>query len=537
VSGTVWRTYLSSVGPPRESKLMTIFVIVLLMLAAAVLLLRLARQLKVPYPVLLALGGAAVALAPVGVSFHLDPELALALFVAPVLLDAAYDTSLRDLKRHWRPVASLVLIAVGLTTLAVAWVVHALVPTLPWAAAIAIGAIVAPPDAVAATTVLRDIKLPHRVSTILEGEALLNDASALLIYRLAVTAVLAGGSIGAEAIAPAFLLSLFGSVIAGFVLAWVAGYVTRRIEDAPSSIIIQFVSTYGVWMLAQWAGLSPILTMVVYAMTLARSTPAYLPARLRIPSYAVWETAVLVLNVLAFLVIGLELGPIIAAARPSELERWCVVGAAVLATVIGVRLFWTLASALWTRWRIKRAGTTVPEDGPIPSWRTGLIIGWAGTRGLVTVATALALPQNFPERGMLLFAAFSVTLGTLLIQGLTLRPLVLALGLGEDAMVDREVRDARIATAAAALAALAEDKGREADALRAELETERRTAASADEADAGPASPAMALRAKALAAQRECLLAMRDKGIIGDEAFHRLEEELDFSDVAVAMRS
>src|SRR4051794_8923189 len=341
------------------------------MLAAAVVLLALSRRMKVPYPVLLALAGAALAIAPVDVGFHLDPELALALFIAPVLLDAAYDTSLRDLKRHWAPVASLALIAVGLTTLAVALVVHALVPGLPWAAAIAIGAIVAPPDAVAATTLLRELKLPRRISVILEGEALLNDASALLIYRLAVAAVLAGGNIGADAIAPAFLLSLFGSVIAGLGLAWVTGQVTRRIEDAPSSIIVQFVSTYGVWVLAEWAGLSPILTMVTYAMTLAHSTPVYLPARLRIPSYAVWETAVLVLNVLAFLLIGLELGPIIAAAQPGELGRWAWLGAAVLATVIAVRLLWTLAGALWAQWRNKH-GAVASADGPEPSWRTGL---------------------------------------------------------------------------------------------------------------------------------------------------------------------
>jgi Na+/H+ antiporter len=514
----------------------TVFEIILVMLAAAVLLLQLARRLKLPYPVLLAIAGAAVAVAPVDVGLHLNPELALALFVAPVLLDAAYDTSLRDLKRHWAPVASLVLIAVGLTTLGVAWVVHALAPTIPWAASIAIGAIVAPPDAVAATTVLRDVRLPHRVSVILEGEALLNDASALLIYRLAVTAALAGGGIGAEAIAPAFLLSLLGSTIAGLALAWVTGPVTRRIEDAPSSIIVQFVSTYGVWVLAERAGLSPILTMVSYAMTLARSTPAYLPARLRIPSYAVWETAVLGLNVLAFLVIGLELGPIIAAARPGELGRWAGLGAAVLATVIGVRLLWTLGAALWAQWRIER-GSAAPGGGPLPSWRTGLIIGWAGTRGLVTVATALALPQGFPERGMLLFAAFSVTLGTLLIQGLTLRPLVLALRVRDDATIDREVREARIATAEAALAALGDEAGGEAEALRAELEAERWIATTARDGDGRPTLPAKALRAKTLAARRDRLLAMRSDGVIGDEAFHRLEEELDFSDLAVATRT
>jgi CPA1 family monovalent cation:H+ antiporter len=515
---------------------MVVFETILLMLAAAVVLLAIARQLKLPYPVLLALAGTAVAIAHVDAGFHLDPELALGLFIAPVLLDAAYDTSLRDLKRHWAPVASLVLIAVGLTTIAVAVVVHALAPSVPWAAAIAIGAIVAPPDAVAATTVLRDVRLPRRVSVILEGEALLNDASALLIYRLAVVAVLAGGTIAPAAIAPAFLLSLFGSVIAGLALAWVTGHVTRRITDAPSSIIVQFVSTYGVWVLAEWAGLSPILTMVSYAMMLARSPRAYLPARLRIPSYAVWETAVLVLNVLAFLLIGLELGPLIAAAQPGELGRWAWLGAAVLATVIGVRLLWTLASALWTRWRIKSGGATAPGDGPPPSWRTGLIIGWAGTRGLVTIATALALPQSFPERGMLLFAAFTVTLGTLLIQGLTLRPLVLALRLPDDPTLERELREARLATAEAALAALGTEGGREAEMLRAELQAERRTAGMADPGN-GPPNFLTTLRAQALAARRQRLLAMRGEGRIGDEAFHRLEEELDFADVALSKRT
>ncbi len=166
---------------------------------------------------------------------------------------------------------SLALIAVGVTSSAVASVVNLSVPTIPWAAAVTIGAIVTPPDAVAATTVLRDVKLPHRVAVILEGEALLNDASALLIYRLAVAAVVAGGSVGAEAIAPAFLLSLVGSIVAGPAFAWLVGRIVNRIEDAPSSIILQFVSTFGVWVIAERMGLSPILTVVTYAMTLARS--------------------------------------------------------------------------------------------------------------------------------------------------------------------------------------------------------------------------------------------------------------------------
>ncbi len=171
---------------------MIVFETILAMLAIGVLILGLARRRHLPYPVLLSVAGVGIALAPFHVEFHLEPELVLALFVAPVLLDAAYDTSWRDLKRNWGAVLSLALVAVGVTTAAVALVVHLLVPSIPWAAAIAIGAIVAPPDAVATTTVLQDVRLPHRVSVILRNEALLNDASTLLIYRLALAAVASG---------------------------------------------------------------------------------------------------------------------------------------------------------------------------------------------------------------------------------------------------------------------------------------------------------------------------------------------------------
>jgi monovalent cation/hydrogen antiporter len=325
-------------------------------------------------------------------------------------------------------------------------------------------------------------------------------------------------------------------VVAGPAFAWLVGRIIRRIEDAPSSIIFQFVSTFGAWVIAERIGLSPILTVVTYAMTLARSGPAHLPAYLRIPSYAVWDTAVVVLNVLAFLLIGLELGPVIAAAPAGNLGHWVVVGAAVLTTVIVVRLSWTVAAALWSQRWIKRQGAAASSAAPLPSWRTGLLIGWAGTRGIVTIATALALPQNFPERGMLLFAAFAVTLGTLLVQGLTLRPLVLALDLDDDDPIDREVREARVATADAALAAISDETVEGIQALRAELESERQVARLAYEGDGRPTLPIRALRAKALAARRQQLLEMRREGVIGDAAFHRIEEELDLADLAVAAR-
>lgn len=510
---------------------MEAFEAILVMLAGAVVLLAVARRTGVPYPALLAIAGAGLALLPIDLPFRLDPALALALFVAPILLDAAYDTSLRDLKANWRPILGLVVVAVGLTTLAVAGIVHWLVPGLPWAAAIALGAIVAPPDASAATAALKQVSPPHRLNVILQGESLLNDASALLIYRLAVTAALSGGTVTAAVIAPTFLLSVVGSLIAGPAIGWLWTKIDRRISDGPSSIILQFVMTFGVWVVAEALELSAILTVVTYAMTVARAAPADTPARLRVPSYAVWETAVVVLTALAFVLCGLQLGPVIAGAKAGEIARWSVVATAVLATVIAMRLLWVMGvnRVLWLR------GTHTADDA-LPDWRSGLVIGWSGMRGIVTVATALALPGGFPARDQLLFTAFFVTLGTLVIQGLTLKPLVRRLHIEDDGPVEREIRLARGALAEAALTAIEGDDSDEAVALRDELEIEKRTADEADEGEARPVLPAKVLRGRVSKVRRDRLLALRHAGTIGDDAFHVLEEELDFADLAIGSR-
>src|SRR3954447_25224029 len=204
-----------------------------------------ARRVGAPYPVFLALGGALLAFLPGAPSFSVPPELALALFVAPVLLDAAYDASLRDLRDNWAPVTGLVVFAVGLTTAAVAYVAHALIPALPWAVAIALGAVVAPPDAVAATAVLRPLRPPQRLLTVLEGESLLNDASAPLLYRLAVGAA-AEQSFSVATVAPTFLVAVAGSVIVGPALAWVVLRTIAAVQHPPTAIILQFVTTFAV---------------------------------------------------------------------------------------------------------------------------------------------------------------------------------------------------------------------------------------------------------------------------------------------------
>jgi NhaP-type Na+/H+ or K+/H+ antiporter len=222
-------------------------------------------------------------LLPAAPKLELDPELMLALFVAPVLLDAAYDTSLRDLRANWIPITCLVIAAVGITTVAVAWTAHTLVPSMPWAAAIALGAIVAPPDAAAATAILRQVRLPYRLLVILQDESLLNDASALMIYRIAVLAVASGG-LNFATVIPISLLAIAGSVVAGYLLARLYMRLTLSVTDIPSSIVLQFAGTFGVWILAEHLHLSAIVTVVVYGITVARDAPRLFPACNRLPS-------------------------------------------------------------------------------------------------------------------------------------------------------------------------------------------------------------------------------------------------------------
>lgn len=239
------------------------------MLLAATLLSEVAKRINVPYPTLLALAGAVVAFFPGAPHLQLDPEVVLTLFVAPVLMDAAFDMSLRDLRRNWRPVISLVVMAVGLTTLLVAAFARWLMPDLPWAAAITLGALLAPPDAVAALAVMQQVNPPYQIRKVLEGESLLNDATALLIYKLSVGAVAAGGfSVGAAM--PTFLLVVVGSAVAGWALNFVMGPV-RRLSDDPSAVVLlQFLSTFIIWLAADRIGLSPVVTIVVFAVIASR---------------------------------------------------------------------------------------------------------------------------------------------------------------------------------------------------------------------------------------------------------------------------
>ncbi len=520
-----------------------VFEIIIALLLGGAGLTALSRRLGTPYPALVALAGAGLALVPGTPTLVLEPDLALTLFVAPVLLDAAFDSSARDLRANWRPVVGLAVGAVALTVAVVAVVARMLVPDLPWAAAIALGAIVAPPDAAAATAVLGQLRPPHRLMVILEGESLFNDASALLVFRLAVGAALAGSVSPLKAI-PLLVVVTAGSAVLGYVLSRVIVPLTARIQDVPIAVVVQFCSTFGVWMIAERLHLSGILTVVVFAMASTQAASRFIAARVRVPSYAVWEFAVFVLNVLAFILVGFQLKGILGRIDVATLARYAVVAAAVCVATILARIAWVSGAAALSRWRCRPAaeGEAPRGDAVGLSPRAAAVVGWCGMRGIVTLAAALALPAGgsggpaFPHRDLILFTAFSVVLGTLVVQGLTLRPLMNALQLRDDGEIERELRLARVEALRASVSAAPETPGDEmSSVLRRRYEVLLRRAEA--EYGAGRAGPdgydgqgldvgTEAVR-KATAAARRRILALRADGTIGDAAFQRVEQELD----------
>jgi Na+/H+ antiporter len=502
---------------------MALFESTLVLLMVAVLLLQVSRRLGTPYPAMLALAGALVATLPWTPRLVIEPRLALVLFVAPALLDAAYDTAPRELRRYWLPLLSLVLVAVVLTTAAVALAGWALAG-LPIAAAIALGAIVAPPDAAAAAAVLKQFKLPRRTLSILQSEGLLNDAVALLIFGAAVSAA-TGSQYPLATSVPRLLVAVPGGVLVGLLLAKLYLLLRPLVAGTLSTSIVEFASTFGVWIIAERLHLSPIIALVVFAMTLATYNPARQSARERIYSYSVWEAAVFSLNVLAFLLMGLQARIILERLQGANLWGALTFAVVVLAIVILIRLIWVMTYGALVRW-------LRPPSMPLPTKKIGLLVSWCGMRGLVTLATAFALPQDFPGRDLIVLSAFTVVLGTLVIQGLTIKPLIRWLRIAPDDSLEKEISFARTAMIKAAVATLNNEQSEAANTVRAEYEAEKRIAEDSSRPQAETEHDR--LRRKAIAEERRALADLRSNGRIDDDVFHRLEEELDWAEVNAA---
>jgi monovalent cation/hydrogen antiporter len=501
----------------------TFFESLLVLLLAAIVLLQVSRRLSLPYPAMLAAAGVAVALIPGSPAISFEPETALALFMAPVVIDAAYDFPIGAVRRMRRQLIVFAVFAVIATTALVAWIGWSLIG-LPVAAAVALGAIVAPPDAAAATAVLKAVSIPRDADTILKGESLFNDATALLLFSGAI-AVLSSGAL-TPGLGLRITLAIPGGLLFGVVSALFFRWVNRFVRNTLGGNILQFVVAYLIWIVAEHLRLSAVLSTIAFAMTIARSAEVIAGTRMRVQSFAVWSAVVFALNVFAFLLMGLQGRSIVARMESAHLrESFLFAGVVVLAVVI-VRLAIVLGFDRLNAWWGKLHRRPKPA-----SWRRAILEGWTGMRGFVTLATAIALPASFPHRDLAVLTAFFVVLATLVVQGLTLVPLVRLLKLDEGDALKQEVANGRFRLADAALTALEGQTGAEVDNLRFNYRVQKE--AIKDPCWADEAKRRRELGLSAITAQREELEGMRMDDTVGADTYLFLQEELDWNELTL----
>jgi Na+/H+ antiporter len=510
-------------------------ILVSLLVAVAVLG-TVARMLNIPYPIVLVVGGLVLGFLPGIPDAELEPELVLVIFLPPLLYSAAFFANLSELKANLRPIT---LSAVGLvlfTMCAVALAIKALVPDMPWAAAFTLGAIVAPTDPVAATEIMRRMAVPRRLVSVIEGESLINDGTALVAYRTAVMAV--GGTFSLWEAGLEFVLGAAGGIAIGLVVGWVIAEIRRRIDDVPVEITISLLSAYAGYIPAEAIDASGVLAAVTVGIVLGWRAPQISTASMRLQGYAVWEILTFLLNALLFVLIGLQLPLILdglSGEPPGELALWCVV---ISLVVILARIFWQQTIVFVIR-AVDRRPELIPRR---TTWRYRMIGAWAGMRGSVSLAAALALPSDFPQRDLILLLTFAVIFATLVLQGLTLPKLIERFGIGDDGTDAREELLGRRASVDAALARLDELAQEDwtydetADRMRQLYEYRRRRfAARAGDTDGADTIEHRSLKYQkmvrdVLNAQRAELVRLRNAGEISNEVMHRLERELDLEE-------
>ncbi len=498
---------------------MTFFESLLALLLIAIVLLQLARRLSLPYPTMLAGAGVIVAMIPRAPSFAIDPSTCLALFIAPAVVDAAFDFPPGATRRFVAPLVTYAVIAVLLTTAVVAWISWAFLG-LPLAAGIALGAVVSPPDAAAATAVLGKFSLPRQIDAVLRGESLFNDATALLLFSGALTVLQRGGLSLPIGLRLGFAAP--GGLVLGILSAYLYVHVSRIMRDTLGGILLQFVSAYVMWITAQHLGLSAVLCVIGFAMTLARKlSPGDFDARMRVQSYAVWSAVVFTLNVIAFLLMGMQAKSIVTRMQGPHLRYALGFAGLVVLAVVCTRMIVVLGYSYLASRREKSSGTL----------RQAIFMGWCGMRGFVTIATAFALPESFPHRDTVVLTAFSVVLATLVVQGLTLAPMVRRLGLdrSEEAML--ELASARVTLARTALASMADEQGLEAENLRYRLSLKLQRCV--DRERCGPLDRLHDLGLTAVQAERAELENLRSEDKIGPNAYLGLQEQLDWNELTL----
>lgn len=456
---------------------------------------------------------------------------------------AALFTSWRDFRANLRPIALLAIGRVLFTTVSVAYLAHYFMD-LPLAAGFVLGAIISPPDAIAATAIADRLKVPRRIVTILEGESLVNDVTALVAYRFAVVAVVTGSFSLAHASGQFFVVGIGGNVV-GLAVGWLAERFHKCVDDAPIEITVSLLTPFVAYLSAERLGLSGVLAVVTAGLYLGMRMPEILTFRTRLRGGPVWEMVEFLLNGFVFILIGLQLPEVLSALSGHSIPVHRLVWYALLISlaVILVRILWVFPATYLPRLLFRK----LCRHDPYPPWRHVTIVVWTDMRGVVSLAAALALPLTlrngspFPGRDLILFLTFVVILATLVLQGLSLPPLIRWLGIQDDRSMEKEERDARLKANQAALTRLNEIGERDPakdDALqrlRVEYEDHIRQVESAEPESAGTplrlfSSEYERLSHEALQIERVTIIKLRNQDVISDEVLRRIQRDIDLAE-------
>ena len=521
------------------------FVFLLLLLFIVVFGL-LAQRLGTPYPIVMVIGGLLLGFVPGIPNIALEPDLIFLVVLPPLLYAAAWTTSWRDFKYNLVSILFLAFGLVGFTVTAVALIAPRVFAGFDWRLGFVLGAVVAPTDAIAATSIARRVGLPARIVDILEGESLINDASGLLALQFA-TAIVVLKQV--PTVSSGFLTFAWltaGGIGLGLLVGWIVDFIERRINDGPIEITLSILVPYAVYLAADKVHASGVLAVVACGLFLSRRSASFFSPSVRIQIWSVWESLNFVLNGLVFVLIGLQLPAIRASIRGYSLSTLLVDGAIFSALLILLRLVWVFPGAALA-WQVRIRLLHQNERPPRP--RQVFVLGWTGMRGVVSLAAALALPavladgSPFPQRNVIVFLTFCVIFVTLVLQGVTLPPLIRALGLAGGAGPNCEEREARRIVIEAAVSHLedAKEKDSKESALLYEdlvRHYHQRLASvqpgGGNQEDISDHDRHLELSLEALRVERETAIRLRDEGRINDDVLRRIERELDLNESRMA---
>lgn len=521
----------------------------LVLLLFVVIFAALARKLNTPYPIVLVIAGLVLSFIPGTPRIDLDPNVIFLVVLPPLLYSAAWLTSWREFRHNLLSILFLAFGLVGFTVLGVAGAAHWLFPGFDWRLGCVLGAVVAPTDAVAATSIAKRLGLPQRIVDILEGESLVNDASGLLALEFALAMVIQGRTptLASGALRLIFLIAvgLGIGLVVGLIVEWLEG----RIDDGPIEIALSVFTPYAVYLAAEYAHASGVLAVVGCGLYLSRHSSHFFSANVRLQAWAVWDALTFIINGLVFVLIGLQLPHVMAGIRGYSLRELLTYGALFSAVVIVLRMLWMFPGARIAyviRRRILRQRYARPTAKQV------FVLGWTGMRGVVSLAAAIALPgtladgRAFPERNLIVFLTFSVILATLVLQGLSLPSLIRALGLAGAVKDHAEEEEARRIIASSALAHLQEARGQDSPEFAAVYDdiakryTRRLASLSKESSRADSMSNKELERYRAilgelLRMERRTAVRLRNDGRINDEVLRKIERELDLSETRMAL--